>query len=98
MAKKSNKWDVYFNRRRGHTAVTINDDGKLWENMDLTHKPSGDSYIILEKTNRYGKKTYVRKYLNKDKSGVKANKRKFYFTDKDKKEIDNWLMNNKKSR
>ena len=72
MAKKSKKRDVYFNRRRGHTAVTINDDGKLWENMDLTHKPSGDSYIVLEKTNRCGKKTYVRKYLNKDKSGAKA--------------------------
>lgn len=98
MSKRAKKWDVYFNRRRGHTAVTINDDGKIWENMDLTHKPSGDSYIELEKPNKFGKKTYVRKYLNKDKFGVKANKRKFYFTDKDKKEIDNWLMNNKKSR
>lgn len=96
MKRKAKKWDVFFNKKRKHPSTTISDDGCIWKNMTLSHSNKGDSFIELDSEDQ-NKKTYVRKYINKDNSKLKG---RFYknikFTDNDKSKIENYLKNKKR--
>ena len=81
----------FFNKKRYHNAVTVEDDGKKRKNMDLTHQPRNSRYIELEKPNKYGTKSYVRKYINIDNSGVKGEKKNIKLSEKDKSNIIKYI-------
>ena len=70
---------IYFNKKTGHPSISLSGKDKtIWENLEMTHNPTGkDNYINIECISTNGKtKSYVRKYIRKDKKGVKSKKPK----------------------
>ncbi len=67
---------IYFNKKTGHPSISLSGKDKTkWENMEMTHHPSKDSYIDIECIDSKGKsKSYVRKYIRKDRPGVKGSR------------------------
>ena len=66
---------IYFNKKTRHPSISLSGKEKeIWENMEMTHHPtSNHSYIDIVTVSSSGKsKSYVRKYIRKDKHGVKG--------------------------
>ena len=70
---------IYFNKKTRHPSISLSGKEKeIWENMEMTHHPtSNDSYIEIECVSSNGEsKSYVRKYIRRDKIGVKVKRPK----------------------
>ena len=66
---------IYFNKKTRHPSISLSGKEKeIWENMTMTHHPSkNDSYIEIVIVSPSGpSKSYVRKYIQKDKRGVRG--------------------------
>ena len=66
---------IYFNKKTRHRSISLSGKDKTrWENMEMTHKPSKhDSYIEIVTVSSSGSsKTHARKYVRRDKHGVKG--------------------------
>ena len=66
---------IYYNKKTRHPAISLSGKEKeVWENMEMTHHPSKyDSYIeIITVSPNNTSKSYVRKYIRKDKPGVRG--------------------------
>ena len=66
---------IYFNKKTRHPSISLSGKDKTrWENMEMTHKPSKhDSYIEIVTVSSSGSsKTHARKYVRRDKHGVKG--------------------------
>ena len=66
---------IYYNKKTRHPAISLSGKEKeVWENMEMTHHPSKhDSYIeIITVSTNNSSKSFVRKYIRKDKPGVRG--------------------------
>lgn len=66
---------IYFNKKTRHPSISLSGkDKEKWENLEMTHNPSGDNkYIdIVCITPKGPSKSYVRKYVRKDRHRVKG--------------------------
>jgi len=66
---------IYFNKKTRHPSISLSGKEKeIWENMEMTHHPtSNHSYIDIVTISPNGRsKSYVRRYVRKDKRGVKG--------------------------
>ena len=66
---------IYFNKKTNHPSISLSGkDAEKWENMEMTHHPSkNDAYIDIVTISPNGSsKSYVRKYIRRDKKGVKG--------------------------
>lgn len=67
---------IYKNKVTGHSSVSIKqNDKKRWHNLPMSHKKPNDSFIEIQDPHpkaKSGDKSYVRKYVRKDKKGVKG--------------------------
>ena len=66
---------IYFNKKTRHPSISLSGKEKvIWENMPMTNHPSkDDSYIEIVIVSSSGpSKSYVRKYIRKDKKGVRG--------------------------
>ena len=66
---------IYFNKKTRHSSISLSGKEKrIWENMEMTHHPTrSDSYIDIVIVSPGGhSKSHVRKYIRKDKSGVRG--------------------------
>ena len=66
---------IYFNKKTGHPSISLSGKEKdRWENMKMTHNPTQKhSYIDIVTISKNGStKSCVRKYIRKDKKGVKG--------------------------
>lgn len=66
---------IYFNKKTGHPSISLSGkDKEKWENMEMTHHPTKKhSYIdIITISSKGSTKSYVRKYVRKDKKGVRG--------------------------
>lgn len=66
---------IYFNKKTRHPSISLSGKEKeIWENMEMTHHPtSNHPYIEIVTFSNNGKsKSFVRRYVRKDKRGVKG--------------------------
>ena len=66
---------IYFNKKTRHPSISLSGKEKeIWENMEMTHHPTPNhSYIDIVTISPNGRsKSYVRRYVHKDKRGVKG--------------------------
>ena len=66
---------IYFNKKTRHPSISLSGKEKeIWENMAMTHHPTkNDSYIDIVIISPNGlSKSYVRKYIRKDKRRVRG--------------------------
>lgn len=67
---------IYFNKKTGHPSISLSGKDKTkWENLEMTHGlTNNDSYIDIICISKNGNesKSRVRKYIRKDKRGVKS--------------------------
>ena len=66
---------IYFNKKTKHPSVSLSSEDKTrWENLEMTHHPSKkNKYIIVVCVSLSGcSQSYVRKYIRKDRKGVKG--------------------------
>lgn len=68
---------IYRNKKTRHPSISIRQKDKTkWHNMPMSHsKPKHLSYIKINDPHPYaktGNKTFVRKYIRKDKKGVRG--------------------------
>ena len=74
---------IYKNKRTRHPAVSIKTkDNKHWYNMTLTHtKPANDTSIEVNDPHPLAnpsQKSYVRRYVAKDKKSIKGHRYRTY--------------------
>ena len=87
---------IYKNKITGHASVSIRQrDKKRWYNLPMSHSIPNDSYIKVNDPHPNANRkehSYVRKYVRKDKKGVKDFQYKSYrFSSKSEKKIKNYL-------
>lgn len=91
---------IYFNKKTRHPSISLSGrDKKIWENMEMTHHPSKSSkYIVVICISPNGlSKSYVRKYIRKDRKGVKGKLHKNTKLKRDSElEVQNYLKKHKK--
>ena len=91
---------IYFNKKTRHPSISLSGKEKeIWENMEMTHHPSkNDAYIDIIIISPKGcSKSYARKYIRKDKSGVKGKPYpKLKLNDTSENSIKAYLKNKKK--
>ena len=87
---------IYKNKITGHASVSVKQKNKkIWYNLPMSHEKPNDSYIKVNdphpKANKKGH-SYIRKYVRKDKRGVKSRMYKGYkFSPKSELKIKNYL-------
>ena len=91
---------IYFNKKTRHPSISLSGKEKeIWENMVMTHHPTkNDSYIdiVIVSPNRLSK-SYVRKYIRKDKKRVRGKPYpRLKLDDSSESDIKNYLKNKKK--
>lgn len=98
---------VYKNKKTGHTSVSIKqNDKKHWFNMPMSHAKPNDSYIetkVFLKYQNHLKKSrqnsYIRKYIRKDKRGIRGHPYKeIFFDNKTENTIKDYLKSKYKKR
>ena len=93
---------IYFNRKTRHPAISLSGKEKeIWENMELTHHPTRNhSYIEIVTTSPNGSsKSYVRKYIRKDKLRIKGKKmRRISLDNSSENKIKSYLHSRKEKR
>ena len=66
---------IYFNKKTRHPSISLSGKEKeIWENMEMTHHPTKNHvYIEIVIISPNGRsKSHVRKYVRKDKTGVRG--------------------------
>lgn len=94
---------IYKNKITGHASVSIKQrDKKRWYNLPMSHEKPKDSYIKVNDPHPQANKkahSYVRKYVRKDKTGVKGFKYdKYEFSSKSESKIKNYLKEKYKKK
>ena len=93
---------IYFNKKTGHPSISLSGKEKtIWENMEMTHHPTAkDAYIDIECVSSNGESiSYVRKYIRKDKLGVKVKKpKRTKLTNESEQRIKRFLKEKNKKR
>ena len=93
---------IYFNKKTGHPSISLSGKEKAAsENMEMTHHPTGkDAYIEIECVSSNGEsKSYVRKYIRKDKIGVKAKRpKRTKLTNESEQKVKQFLKEKNKKR
>lgn len=94
---------VYKNKITGHASVSLKHrDKKHWYNLPMSHEKPKDSYIKVNDPHPKADKkehSYVRKYVRKDKRGVKDHLYKGYrFSPKSESKIKNYLKSKFKKK
>jgi len=86
-------WHIRRNNKTKHGALIVDED--KYSYMDITtHPAKGESYISLDATigNKKNKKSYIRKYVGKDKKKVFSKWiMKYKIDDKDMDKIEDYL-------
>ena len=87
---------IYKNKITGHASVSLkHKDKKLWYNLPMSHEKPKDSYIRVNDPHPKAHKkqhSYIRKYVRKDKRGVKGHLYKNYkFSSNSEFKIKNYL-------
>ena len=96
------KYKFYRNKKtKNHPSIQIESNTKIWKNMEVTSSPTKKNRYIELKTNPNPKrsdKSYVRKYIRKDPIRTRGQLlEKFNLSEEDLKEIENYILKNKKS-
>lgn len=101
--KSKSWWHIRQNRKSRHGALIVDEDSPLskgnYSYLDITTSPAkNEGYIPLDKPiNKKGNKSYVRKYVAKDKKKVFSKwLMKYQIDDSDMKKIEDYLKNRKK--
>ena len=93
---------IYFNKKTRHPSISLSGKEKeIWENMEMTHHPThNDSYIEIECVSSNGEsKSYVRKYIHRDKIGVKVKRpKRTKLTNDSESKVKQFLKEKKKKR
>lgn len=93
---------IYFNKKTGHPSISLSGKEKtIWENMEMTHHPtSNHSYIDIVTVSPNGSsKTYVRKYIRKDKPRIRGKRlRRVSLDNNSESKIKTYLQSRNKKR
>lgn len=94
---------LYKNKITNHASIsTKQKDKSKWYNLPVSHSKPSDSYIEIQDPHpkaKQGQKSYVRKYIRKDKKGVKGHPYKEYrLSKKSEKKIKQYLKEKYKKR
>jgi len=94
---------IYKNKITGHASVSIKQkDKNLWYNLPMSHEAPKDSYIKVNDPHPKADKkahSYVRKYVRKDKTGVRDFQYTNYkFSVKSEEKIKNYLKSKFKKK
>lgn len=94
---------IYKNKVTGHASVSLRQkDKKHWYNLPMSHSQPNDSFIKVNDPHpKAGKKqhSYIRKYVRKDKRGVKSRLYKGYqFSPNSELKIKNYLKSKFKKK
>ena len=93
---------ICFNKKTRHPSISLSGKEKeIWENMEMTHHPThNDSYIEIECVSSNGEsKSYVRKYIRRDKIGVKVKRpKRTKLTNDSESKVKQFLKEKKKKR
>jgi len=86
----------YKNKVTGHVSISVRQRDKTrWYNLSMSHSAPNDSYIRVNDPHPKANKkahSYVRKYVRKDKRGVRgAQYKKYRFSRKSESKIKNFL-------
>ena len=78
---------IYKNRKTNHPSISIKQrNRRYWWNMPITHsKPTKDTSLEIDDPHpkaKTGSKTYVRRYIRKDKRKVKGHPYREYILSK----------------
>lgn len=100
--KKRSWWHIRKNRKSKHAALIVDEDSPLksgkYSYMDITtHPAKHESYILLKKPiNKKADKSYVRKYVGKQKKKIFSRWiMKYQISDEDMDIIEDYLKNKK---
>ena len=93
----------YKNKITGHPSVSLRQkDRRKWYNMPVSHQKPKDSYLEINDPHPKAKesqKSFVRKYIRKDKRGVKGHPYKEYrLTNESEIKIKKYIVNKHKKR
>ena len=96
------KYKFYKNSKtRFHPSLEVSSNEFEWQNMELTSSPTKDGRYIELKENpneNWKTKSYLRKYIRKDPICTRKQLlRKYKLSEEDIKEIEKYILNNKKS-
>ena len=94
---------IYKNKVTGHASVSLkHKDKRHWYNLPMSHKKPNDSFIKVNDPHPKANKkahSYVRKYVRKDKIGVKSRLYKDYkLSPKSESKIKNYLKTKYKKK
>ena len=94
---------IYKNKITCHASVSLKQrDKSFWFNLPMSHKKPNDSFIEIKDTHPKapkGKRAYIRKYVRKDKRGVRGHPYKEYRLIKDDEiKIKSYLKQKYKKR
>ena len=93
---------IYFNKKTRHPSISLSGkDKEKWENLEMTHNPSGNNkYIDIECITPKGpSNSYVRKYVRKDRHRVKGKLHKNTKLDyNSESKVKNYLKEHNKKR
>ncbi len=105
--KKRSWWHIRNNNKTKHAALIVDEDSPLksgkYSYMDITymdittHPAKHESYILLKKPiNKKADKSYVRKYVGKQKKKIFSRWiMKYQISDEDMDIIEDYLKNKK---
>ena len=95
------KYKFYKNKRtKYHPSVQIDFDELTWKNMELTSSPSKNGRYIKLRINPSGNKkvAFIRKYVRIDPIKTRGQLlEKYHLSEEDLKEIEAYILKNKKS-
>ena len=91
----------YKNKKtRYHPSLELSNDGKIWENLELTSSPTKNGKYIKLKNNpnpNSTKTSYIRKYVRKDPIRTRGELlKKYKLSNSDLKEIEKFLKEKNK--
>ena len=93
---------IYFNKKTRHPSISLSGkEKKIWMNLEMTHNPcKRERYIVIVCiSNNKDSVSYVRKYVRKDKIGVKGKRRyRTNLSKKSEEDIKKYLSNKNKKR
>ena len=100
-AMKKRTYRFYKNKRtKYHPSLEIESNKEKWKNMELTSSPTHSGRYIKLRHNPSGNKkdAFIRKYVRNDSIKTRGQLlAKYHLSEEDLKEIEEFLINNKKS-
>ncbi len=94
---------IYQNKITCHASISLKQrDKRFWYNLPMSHKKPNDSFIIIKDPHPIapkGKIAYIRKYVRKDKRGVRGHSyREYHLIKSDETKIKLYLKQKYKKR